>query len=170
MPYASSEVSIKKMCNFSKAILHCFSDSSTLIVFLIVIYSDRTDPRIIFILSELRNMQVTDISQRIVFFWLQYCLNSVWKYSNACWAASGHMWVSLCFSVILKSALQLLMAVEHLLLKHQLGGRDAWTVLEFQGKGSKMSCLLRRWKLHEMHVSIENRPLPLGSVVLLQNG
>lgn len=49
MPYASSEVSIKKMCNFSKAILHCFSDSSTLIVFLIVIYSDRTDPRIIFI-------------------------------------------------------------------------------------------------------------------------
>lgn len=71
----------------------------------------------------MRNVQVTDISQRLVLFWLQSCLNSIRKYSNACWAASGHIWVSLCFSVILQSALQLLMAVEHLLLKHQLGGK-----------------------------------------------
>lgn len=33
MSYASSEVSIQNMHNFSKAILHCFSDSATLIVF-----------------------------------------------------------------------------------------------------------------------------------------
>lgn len=141
MPYASAEVSIQNMRNFSKAILHCFSDSASLIVFwLLYILIELTLVSYSYqgLKCEMRNVRVTDISQRLVLFWLQSCLNSIRKYSNACWAASGHIGVSLCFSVILQSALQLLMAVEHLLLKHQLGGRDthgpSWS---FKAMGAK---------------------------------
>lgn len=119
------------MRNSSKATLHCFSDSASLIVFwLSYILTEATPVLHSYrgLMCEMRNVGVTDISQRLVLFWLQSCLNSIRIYSNACRAALGHIWVWLHFSVILQSVLQLLMAVEHLLLKHQLGERDTWTV------------------------------------------